>query len=72
MSATYDTYGGWSPTTLDELLECEQDPYITAAGIDPDWVVALKAAGAACAAGHPQGLPEGRAYCGIFGCRGVA
>lgn len=70
MSTAYDVYGGWHPNTLDELLEVEQDPYVTPAGVTPDWVSALQAAGAECAAGHPQGLP-GRSRCGLFGCQGV-
>lgn len=68
----YDVYGGWHPTTLDELLECEQDPYITAAGVTPDWVLAIQAAARECRAGHPAGLDEGRIRCGVFGCRGAA
>lgn len=71
MSTAYDVYGDWQPTTLDELLECEQDPYITEAGVTPDWVLAIQAAARECRAGHPAGL-TGRLRCGVFGCRGVA
>ena len=71
MSAGYDVYGGWQPTTLDELLECEEDQYITEAGVTPDWVLAMQAAVRECRAGHPTGL-VGRARCGVFGCQGVA
>ncbi len=71
MSAAYDVYGGWHPNTLDELLDVEEDPYITPAGVDPDWVIALKAAAAECAAGHPEGLTDDRLHCGMFGCGGA-
>lgn len=68
-AATYPTYGGWQPSTLTDLVDCEADPYITPAGIVPDWVLSLQAAAAECRAGHPAGL-VGRTHCGVFGCRG--
>lgn len=64
-----DLYGGWQPTTRADLLECERDPYITRAGVVPDWVRQLRNAARECRAGHPSGSPaNGR--CGRFGCRG--
>jgi hypothetical protein len=64
-----DVYGGWQPTTLLDLLECEQDPYITPAGVTPVWVVELRAAARECRAGYPaETSANGR--CGMFGCRG--
>lgn len=53
--AAYDVYGGWQPTTLDELLECEQDPYITEAGVMPDWVLEIQAAARECPCWPPGG-----------------
>jgi hypothetical protein len=63
-------YGGWHPNTAADLLACEQDPYITLAGVTPDWVLKLRAAALECVSGHPSGL-LGRARCGRFGCNGV-
>lgn len=65
----YDIYGGWQPTTLTDLLDCESDPYITPVGVTPPWVLQLRVATAECRAGHPAGLATAR--CGVFGCRGV-
>lgn len=65
-----DVFGGWQPTTLLDLAECEADPYITPAGVIPTWVVELRTAASACRNGHPAGL-VGRRRCGMFGCRGV-
>lgn len=66
-----DVYGGWQPTTLTDLLECENDPYITPIGVTPDWVLELRAAAEDCRAGHPSGIASGRAYCAMQRCRGV-
>ena len=66
----YAVFGGWYPNTAAELLECEQDPYITPAGVTPDWVLQLRAAARECRNGHPAGL-IGRTRCGYFGCRGM-
>lgn len=66
-----DVYGGWEPTTLIDLLECEQDPYITPAGVDPQWVLDLRAAAKECRDGHPAGLPPGRRFCGFQRCAGA-
>lgn len=65
-----DVFGGWHPNTLTDLLECQQDPYITPAGVVPEWVQQLQAAAKECRDGHPAGL-VGRQRCGCFGCRGV-
>lgn len=70
-TAAYDVYGGWQPTTLDELLECQDDPYITEVGVMPDWVIEIQAAARECRAGHPAGLTS-RTRCGVFGCRGAS
>lgn len=70
MSDTYAVYGGWVPNTAADLAFCEAEPYITPAGVVPEWVVAMRAAAAECIAGHPAGL-AGRTHCGRFGCQGV-
>lgn len=70
MSTGYDIYGGWQPTTLIDLLDCETDPYITPAGVTPTWVLQIRAAAAECRAGHPAGLRRGT-RCGVFGCEGA-
>lgn len=67
----YAVFGPWHPNTLTDLLECDEDPYITPAGVTPDWVLRLRAAATECVAGHPGGLSPGRARCGHFPCRGV-
>jgi hypothetical protein len=40
----YAVFGGWIPTSPAELAECEADPYITPAGVLPEWVEQLRAA----------------------------
>jgi hypothetical protein len=66
----YAVYGSWVPNTPEDFAECERDPYITPAGVVPEWVTALHAAGAECQAGHPAGL-TGRQFCGFQRCGGV-